>query len=137
MVYQSTADGVYLSITTLGLPGNFGMELPCNSVGLITTDSIKIERLHDRYETLADFPAGLAGEALEFIKANPGCLLGNIADKVVKPRFPEGTLNYRAGCAYRLLETLVFEGEVRMENVDTTGGSGQKGTSFRLYAVEK
>ena len=66
-----------------------------------------------------------------------GCLLGNIADKVIKTRFPENTLNYRAGCAYRILETLVSEGKVRMENVDTVGGSGQKGTSFRLYAVGK
>ena len=137
MVYQMTGDGVYLSITTLGLPGNFGMELPCNSVGLIAPGEIRFERLSDRYETLADFPGGLISDALDFVKANPGCLLGNIADKVIKDRFPENSLNYRAGCAYRVLEVLVTEGKVRMENVDTVGGSGQKGTSFRLYAVEK
>ena len=137
MVYQMTGDGVYLSITTLGLPGNFGMELPCNSVGLIAPGEIRIERLHDRYETLADVPGGLVSDALDYVKANPGCLWGDIADQVVKDRFPANTLNYRAGCTYRVLEALVSVGKVGMKNADTIGGEGQQATVFRLYAVEK
>ena len=137
IVYKQTADGVYLSITTLGLPGRCGMELPCNCIGLITPEEIKIERLSDKYETLLELPSGMLEASLEFIKANPGCMLANVADKALKPLFPPDTLNYRVGSAYRVLETLILENKVRMEATPYTGPAGNRGTAFKLYAVEK
>ena len=137
VVYQRTADGVYLSITSLGLPGRCGMELPCNSVGIITPDEIKIERLNDRYETDMNMPSGMIERSLEYIKANPGCHLANVADHPLKELFTPDTLNYRVGAAYRVLETLILEEKVRMEAVSNVGPAGNKGTSFKLYAVEK
>ena len=135
MVYQQLADGVLLSITSLGLPGNCGMELPCNSIGVVTPDAIQIGKLADRYETLMQMPAGALSASWEFIKANPGCLLGNVADKILRGLFPSDTLNYRVGCAYRILETLVLDGKVRLEKSSSESSSGTPGTLFRLFPV--
>ena len=136
IVYQQTADGVYLSITALGLPGRCGMELPCNSVGIITPDSLRIERLTPRCETLQELPEGMLEASLEFIKNNPGCSLANVADKALKPLFPEDTLNYRVACAYRVLENLVLDGKVVMTPNHCTGGMGAPGTTFKLFLRE-
>jgi glucosamine 6-phosphate synthetase-like amidotransferase/phosphosugar isomerase protein len=137
IVYQKNHSGVYLSITAAGLPGNCGMELPCNSVGLITPDEIRIERLHDRYETLMEIPEGTLSAAWEFIKANPGKSLANLADAALKPLFVPDTLNYRVGVAYRCLETLLNDGKIRVEKREVITAAGRQGTSFALYAVEK
>ena len=136
-VYQMREDGVLVSITSLGLPGNNGVELPCNAVGLITPEKITFEKLDPRYETLFDIPEGIVSAALECIKANPGFLLGNVADTALKPLFPANTLNYRVGAAYRVAEHLVREKLIRIEKVDHTSSQGTPGTLFRLYAVEK
>lgn len=135
MVYQQSSDGVYLSITALGLPGNCGMELPCNCAGIISPDELHIEKLHNRYNTMMELPSGLLEASYEFIKATPGCLLGHVVDKVLRSRFPAGTLNYRCGAAYRILETLVLDGKVKLVPTPATGLMGAPGTSFRLYAV--
>ena len=136
IVYQKTADGVYLSITAAGLPGQMGTELPCNSVGLITPDSITIETLHERYETLMEIPQGTLSAFLEFVRANPGKLLGNVADAALKPLFPANTLNCRVTVAYRCLETLLADGKIRIEKEPYTAGNAP-GTVFRLYAAEE
>lgn len=133
LVYQQTSDGVFLSITALGLPGNNGMELPCNTAGIITPDGITFERLHERYETDMNIPQGVLSAVYEFIKANPGQLLAAAADKVLRPLFPAGSLNYRVGTAYRCLETLVQDGKVRMEAADHESSRGTPGTVFYLY----
>ena len=113
------------------------MELPCNSVGIITPDEMKTERLHDRYETCMVLPAGTLSAAWEFIKANPGKSLANMADAALKPLFPAGTLNYRVGVAYRCFETLLAEGRIRIESHNVVTSQGVPGTTFSLYAVEK
>ena len=136
LVYQKTADGTYLSISAIGLPGNCGMELPCNSIGIITPDEIRIEALHERYETDMTIPAGTLSADLEFIKANPGKLTGHMADGALKGLFPRGALNYRVGAAYRCIETLIAEEKIRVEKVQTVGSQGTPGTAFRLYAAE-
>jgi glucosamine 6-phosphate synthetase-like amidotransferase/phosphosugar isomerase protein len=137
IVYQKNQDGVYLSITTAGLPGNCGMELPCNSVGIITPDEIRIEKLHDRYETDMTLPAGTLTAAWEFIKANPGKSLASMADAALKPLFVPDTLNYRVGIAYRCLEALLNEGKIRVERRTVATSQGSTGCSFALYPVEK
>lgn len=135
LVYQQDADGTFLSITTLGLPSKNGMELPCNSVGIVTPDSIRIEKLHPRYETDMTMPEKMLSLSLECIKNNPGLLLGNVTDRVLKPLLPQDKLCYRAGTAYRVLEQLVNEGLVRMEPVESESSQGTPGTVFKLYAV--
>ena len=135
MVYQVQPDGIMLSISALGLPGTCGMELPCNSIGIITPDSIQIGKLADCYETLMEIPAGAFSASWEFIQANPGCLLGNVTDKVLKGMFPPGTLNFRVGCAYRILENLVLDGKVRLEKSSSESSSGTPGTLFKLFPV--
>ena len=135
LVYQQDNDGIFLSITTLGLPSKNGMELPCNSVGVITPDSLRIEKLHPRYETDMTMPEKMLSLSLECIKNNPGLLLGNVTDRVLKPLLPQDKLCYRAGTAYRVLEQLVNEGLVRMEPVESESSQGTPGTVFKLYAV--
>ena len=134
MVYQKTREGVYLSITAIGLPDGFGMELPCNSVGLITPTELKMERLADRYETDTFLPKEMLKKSLEYIAANPGCFLANVADFALKPLFPPETLNYRVGAAYRVLETLLMENLVRLEPRETAGSAGMPGTVFGIFA---
>ena len=133
IVYQQNADGVYLSVTALGLPGRCGMELPCNSVGIITPDSICMERLHYRFETCYEQPESMVEVSLEFIRNNPGCSLAHVADKVLKPLFPENTLNYRVGFAHRVLEQLVQERKIEIIPTSCTGGMGTPGTVFKLF----
>ena len=135
LVYQQDNDGTFLSITTLGLPSKNGMELPCNSVGIVTPDSIRIEKLHPRYETDMKMPEKMLSLSLECIKNNPGLLLGNVTDRILKPLLPQDKLCYRAGTAYRVLEQLVNEGLVRMEPVESESSQGTPGTVFKLYAV--
>ena len=135
LVYQQDNDGIFLSITTLGLPPKNGMELPCNSVGVITPDSLRIEKLHPRYETDMTMPEKMLTLSLECIKNNPGLLLGNVTDRILKPLLPQDKLCYRAGTAYRVLEQLVNEGLVRMEPVESESSQGTPGTVFKLYAV--
>lgn len=136
LVYQQNADGVYLSISTLGLPGNFGMELPYNSVGMITPEKICFERLHERYETMMQVPRGMVQASFEYIKNNPGCFLAALTDNVLKPWLPADKLCCRAGSAYRVLEILVLDGRVRMEPVSYPGSAGTPGTIFRLHSAE-
>ena len=135
LVYQQDDDRTFLSITTLGLPSKNGMELPCNSVGIVTPDSLRIEKLHPRYETDMTMPEKMLSLSLECIKANPGLLLGNVTDRVLKPLLPQDKLCYRAGAAYRVLEQLVNERLVRMEPVECNSSQGTPGTVFKLYAV--
>ena len=111
------------------------MELPCNSVGIVTPDSIRIEKLHPRYETDMTMPEKMLTLSLECIKNNPGLLLGNVTDRVLKPLLPQDKLCYRAGTAYRVLEQLVNERLVRMEPVESESSQGTPGTVFKLYAV--
>ena len=134
MVYQRTCDGVHLSITTIGLPDSFGMELPCNCAGLITPDELKLEKLGDRYETDTILPRGIIEAALTYIRNTPGCCLANVADFALKPIFPADTLNYRVGAAYRVLETLLSENLVKLVPEERTGGAGAPGTVFKIYA---
>ncbi len=135
LVYQQEADGTFLSITTLGLPSKNGMELPCNSVGIVTPDSLRIEKLHPRYETDMTMPEKMLSLSLECIKNNPGLLLGNVTDRVLKVLLPQDKLCYRAGTAYRVLEQLVNEKLVRMEPFECESSQGTPGTVFKLYAV--
>ena len=137
MVYQPTREGVHLSISTIGLPDGFGMELPCNCVGLITPDGLKLEKLGDRYETDTFLPGGMIQAALAYIRNNPGCLLPHVADFALKPLFPAGTLNYRVGAAYRVLETLLAERLVKLVPEEKTGNAGAPGTVFGIYAEER
>ena len=134
MVYQRTCDGVHLSITTIGLPNGFGMELPCNCVGLITPGELKLEKLGDRYETETFLPGGMIKAALTYIRDTPGCCLANVADFALKPLFPAGRLNYRVGSAYRVLETLLAENLVKLVPEERTGSAGAPGTVFKIYA---
>jgi hypothetical protein len=113
------------------------VELPCNSVGIITPDEIRIERLHDRYETDMQLPSGMLTRAMAYIRANPGCTLALVTDHALKELFKPETLNYHVGAAYRVLETLVMDEKVRMEPVTDIGAAGNRGTVFKLYAVEK
>lgn len=137
MVYCRSREGVHLSITAIGLPDGFGVELPCNCVGLITPTELKLERLGDRYETETFLPRGMLKAALDHIRKNPGCLLAQVTDAALKPLFPAGKLDYHAGCAYRVLETLLAEGLVKLVPEEKTGGAGAPGTIFRIYANER
>ena len=137
MVYQRTRDGVHLSISTIGLPDGFGMELPCNCVGLITPGELKLEKLGDRYETETFLPRGMVMTALDYIRNNPGSLLPHVLDAALKPLFPANKLDYRVGAAYRVLETLLAEGLVKLVPEERTGSAGAPGTLFGIYAVEQ
>jgi len=134
MVYCRSREGVHLSITAIGLPDGFGMELPCNCVGLISPTELKLEKLGDRYETETSLPHGLLKLALDYIRNNPGCLLAHVTDAVLKPLLPAEKLNYRAGSAYRVLETLLAERLVKLVPEEKTGGAGAPGTVYRIYA---
>ena len=134
MVYQRSCDGVHLSITTIGLPNGFGMELPCNCAGLITPGELKLEKLGDRYETDTFLPKGMIEAALTYIKENPGRSLANVADFALKPLFPPDTLNFRVGASYRVLETLLAENLVKLVPEERTGSAGAPGTVFKIFA---
>ena len=136
MVYSRNADGVHLSITSIGLPDGFGVELPFNSVGLITPTELKLERLGDRYETETFLPGGMLKTALAYIRKNPGCSLGNVADFALKPLFPAGKLDCRVAASYRVLETLLAEDLVELRPEEKTGGAGAPGTVYRIFARE-
>ncbi len=137
MVYQRSRKDVYLSITTLGLPGGFGMELPCNCVGLISPDGMELRKLGDRYEVEPFLPDGMLKAAMDYITANPGCSLGKVTDFALKPLFPAGKLVYKVGAAYRLLEILMAEKRVRLEPRDEVSATGTPGTAFGIYAEKQ
>ena len=135
--YSFEDDGVYMGITQAGFPGSF-TEIPGNSVGYVTADGV-IHR-----EALGDFkvnntiPEKIAPAIIEVLRAEPGLLMGQICDKAVRPSgFDSSELNYHALAAYRALESLIAAGTVRYEVVDTVGGTGVPGRTFRWYLNEE
>ena len=91
----------------------------------------------DRYETETFLPRGMVMTALDYIRNNPGSLLPHVLDAALKPLFPANKLDYRVGAAYRVLETLLAEGLVKLVPEERTGSAGAPGTLFGIYAVEQ
>ena len=134
IVCRRDEDGVYLSTTALGLPDGCGTELPCNSMGLITPESMHIEFFDSLPLTEMELPENMLKDSYEYIRSNPGCLLSSVVDNVLKPQLQPGVLNYRVGAAYRILETLLKENMIIFKTDSVTGAMGMPGTVFRLYA---
>ena len=134
IVCRRCEDGIYLSTTAIGLPDACGMELPCNSIGLITPETMHVEYIDDLPLTSMVLPQNMVNDFYEYIKENPGCILSHIVDNVLKPRLTPGILNFRVGGAYRVLETLLKENMIKVESETVAGKNNVPGTVFKLYA---
>lgn len=128
---------VWLSVTSLGVPG-YAMEIPGNSVGFVTAaGEFRRERLSENYPAVdTHIPEKLLPVFLDAVKKTPGLLLGQLCDQVVRPLFKNTTLEYRAVTAYRMLETLVQAGQIRLEPELVPGWEGIPGRIFRLHSAE-
>ena len=130
-------DSVWLSVTSLGVPG-YAMEIPGNSVGFVTTaGEFHRERLAEDYPAIdTHIPEKALPAFHAAIRENPGLTLGKLCDLAIRPLFPHTTLEYCAVAAYRMLETLVQAGEVRFEPALVPGWEGVPGRVFRIHPTE-
>jgi len=134
LVWQRRAGQVFMSVTTLGLPGGYGCEIPGNSIGYVTPSEIHIEPIDDSVFTIDNqLPAGALTAFREYLISHPGVLLGNVVDGALAPLFAHNALEYRAALGYRMLETLVQNNEIRLEEEVMKGSTGVDGRVFRLY----
>lgn len=136
MVYQFQDDGVLLSISTFGFEHACGTEIPPNSAGIVTSDSIVIEKLDSRYQPSYDVPNSIEQACFEFIRNNQGCLISTYADKVLKKMFPNDKLCCRTINAYRILETLILEKKVFLKEEYAQSQLGTPGKIFKIYSTE-
>ena len=133
VVANFSEHGAHLSVTALGLPGA-GMEIPGNSVGWISAEGdFHRERISPSLQLDTRVPPGLLSAVEEYLRGNPGTLLGTLCDNVVKPRFPQQMLEYRAVAAYRVLETLIADGRARLQPREVPGPCGCPG---RVFGIE-
>lgn len=135
VVYNFTEEGAFLAITTLALPGGYGAEIPGNTVGIITIDSIKIEPLIADLVISPFMPRNTCQAVMDYLKEKPGAFLGTICNEAVAPLFPNKGLEYQAVAVYRVLETLLGNGKIRFEAEESRGCIGQPGRIFRYYPV--
>ena len=128
---------VWLSVTSLGVPG-YAMEVPGNSVGFVTASGeFHRERLSGSYPVIdTRIPEKAVGAFRTAVRENPGLSLGKLCDLAICPLFEHVSLEYRAVTAYRALETLVREGEIRLEETLTPGWNNIPGRVFRIYPAE-
>lgn len=129
--YSFESDGVYMGTTQAAFPGCF-MEIPGNSVGYVTAEGeYHREKLGD-FNIDSTIPGGLIPAVLDYLKENPGALLGHICDKAIRPcGFERGRFDYHSLAAYRTIEALVNAGLVKYEVFDNPGSKGIDGRSFK------
>jgi len=130
-VYNFTADGVYLAISTLALPQGYGTEIPGNTVGMFTKDTVTIEQLTAEYHVSPLFPDNLENAVLNYLEENPYVSLSAICNAAIKPLFTGDGLEYHAVASYRTLETLLRNGKVRYVEEESIGSVGQKARVFK------
>jgi len=137
VVYDFEDDGVWLSVTSLGVPG-CAAEIPGNSVGFVTaTGEFHRERLTEDYPPIdTRIPEKALPAFRAAIKENPGLSLGKLCDIAVRPLFEHRSLEYRAVTAYRMLETLAAAGEIRFEPELVPGWKDVPGRIFRTYLAK-
>ena len=131
MVYNFTDDGAFLSITSLALPGGYGAEIPGNTVGIITGDTIKMEALSEALTINPFLPKGICRAVMNYLKEKPRALWGTVCNEAIAPLFPNKGLEYQAVAAYRALEELRNNGCIRFDEEESVGCSGQKGRIFK------
>ncbi len=140
LVYDFEEDGVYLSVSRIGLPGH-GVEIPGNSAGYVTADGILHRQvLGKRYQPIDTRIPGAAVDAFRnYLQQHPGIRLAEICDKAIRPLFPHEMLEYRSVTAYNILEMFYLAGHIRMEAVErenpTTPGN-PPGKEFMLTWIE-
>ena len=119
VVYDFEQDGVYLSVTRIGLPG-YGTEIPGNSAGYVTADGELYRRpLGKLYQPIdTRIPGGALDAFREYLQQYPRVLLSEVCDKAVRPLLRHEMLEYRAVTAYNILETFYFAGHIKMELVE-------------------
>ena len=127
---------VWLSVTALGVPG-YAMEIPGNSVGFATASGeFHRERLSESYPEIdTRIPEKAVHAFLTAVRENPGLSLGKLCDLAIRPLFAHNSLEYCAVTAYRVLETLVREGEVRFEPALVPGWEKSSGRVFRIHSA--
>ena len=137
VVYDFEKDGVWLSVTSLGVPG-YAVEIPGNSVGFVTAaGEFHCERLTEDYPPIdTRIPEKALPAFRTAIKENPGLTLGKLCDIAVRPLFEHKSLEYRAVTAYRMLETLAAAGEIRFEPELVPGWKDVPGRNFKTYLVK-
>ena len=136
IVWQRTSGGVLLSLSTLAFPAPCATEIPGNSVGVISPDSLRIEPLADRFNVDSTLPEGMYAASLEYVREHPGCHIAHLTDNVLRPHFPQGVLNYRIVAAYRILEMLLLEKRVVLRESEVAGKSGMPGRVFLIWPAE-
>ncbi len=109
-------DGVFLSITPLATdhPYRRYEDLPANSVGFVTPSRIVIEPLSAEpvFQVSPIFPNPLRKRCVELLKKGP-LPLNKLCDLGIKFDFPGG-LNSRITASYKILESLLCEGEAEL-----------------------
>lgn len=134
LVYDFEQDGVYLSVSRIGLPG-YGTEIPGNSAGYITADGeLHRQPLGKLYQPI---DTRIPGEALDsfrdYLLQHPRVQLREVCDKAIRPLLRHEMLEYRAVTAYNVLETLYFAGHIRMEPAeDIHPNVAERGKVFLL-----
>lgn len=130
--YCFEEDGVYMGTTMEAFSGTFA-EVPCNSVGYVTADGVyHREVLCDTGINYA-VPAGIMPAIVDYLKKNPGSMLGRICDKAVRPLFNEGELDCHTINFYRTVEMMLANGMLRYEPTEITGLTGVPGRVFKWF----
>jgi len=134
VVCSFNEDGVWLSVSALGVPG-FAMEIPGNSLGYVTSDGeFHREELSALYAPVnTKIPEGIFDAFVKALKEQPGEILGHYFNLTVKPRFKGGELDYHMTPAWRCLENLQQERHLRFEPEIVPGCSGAPGRVWKIY----
>ena len=137
VIFGEDREGLYIGTTSIAFPTGIGRltEVPGNTIAKIGRDEVVFRRFSAKYAEEPEIPEGAETAFTSWLAANPGALLGHIADNALRPLFPEGILAQCAVCAWRILEKLYASGRIRFESVpweyEESGGR-----IFRLYLLE-
>ena len=132
-----TNEGTYAASTALAfdLPLAKYTELPLNSVGFFTSNSLYSENLPEPGYPLFDrIPNDVLINSLRFLNDNPNSSLAQITDSGFGHLFPKEGIKLRAITAYRLIEFLFSQGWVESQNQEVPGPENSTGliTTFSL-----
>ena len=136
-VLHFTPEGTYAASSRLafGQPLVKCTELPLNSVGYFTADSLHTLPLPDPgYPLLDRIPAGCLKKALEYLETVPDSTIAGIVDNAIGSLFPAEGIRLRSLSGQQTAEILYAEGWVDQSDTEVPGPCGTMGltTKFSL-----
>ncbi len=121
-------DGAFLSTCALAMGDTRHrlLEIPPNSVSVVTPSTIKVEQLAPDIVVDTHIPAGVLESFVRYLSRHPSSLLACITDNAVAPHYTGERLEMRAAVTYDIFEQLYYAGMLKLENIYLPGGGNDQ-----------